>query len=124
MRPLRCDNCAVRRGLGEGRRRWMPPALAAAVAIGLALAGNLATSAVHVTGWWRPVIWIVVVILAVLTVAMAVRQARARPLPGTPAQIGDIDEAALLNKFVRRELARSYDRLRQVSTGEPLQVHW
>ena len=102
----------------------MAPALATTVAIGLALAGNLATSAVHVTGWWRPVIWIVVVILAILTVAIAVRQARARPLSGTPAQIGDIDEAALLKKFVRRELARSDDRLRQVSTGEPLQVHW
>ena len=99
-------------------------ASAAAAAIGLALAGNLATSAVHVTGWWRPVIWIVVVILAVLTVAIAVRDARARPLPGTPAQIGDIDEAALLKKFVRGELARSDDRLRQVSTGKPLQVHW
>ena len=66
----------------------MPSALAAAVAIWLALAGNLATSAVHVTGWWRPVIWIVVVILAVLTVAIAVREARARQLPGTPTQTG------------------------------------
>jgi len=64
------------------------------------------------------------VILAVLTVAIAVREARAHPVPGMPVLVGDIDEAALLTKFVRRELARSDDRLRQVSTGEPLQVRW
>ena len=107
-----------------GRWRWLSPALAAVVTIALGLAGSLATSTVQISGWRRPAIWAVVVVLAIVTVAAAVHGTRTRPLPGKPAQLGEDGEAILLRDFIARELALAEDRLRPISARNSLQVRW
>ncbi|MFF5078017.1 hypothetical protein ACFY36_13270 [Actinoplanes sp. NPDC000266] len=91
-------------------RGWRRPVATALVPVLLALAGNLATNTVDVDEvWWVPAVWAVTIVLAFVTVGLAVRPS-ARPPAVAPG--GDLDEAcdwlarALRDRYVQAEEQR------------------
>jgi hypothetical protein len=116
---MRCDDSAVRRRLG-----WQPsPVTALALAVALALAGNLATGTVQVSSeWWPWVAWLTVVVLFVLSALIGLARSHFDADAIAPGEVVERAAAALAEQVRDQWVDEAV--LRQVLQPLPLRVRW